>query len=109
MAKNNILSNKTVFANIIRDLAISATTSVETVTLLEGKRSGGSGQRSSVSVYFLTDDKVTIDLYVNIELGVTIPDVVCVLQERVKSAIENATRYKVHSVNVHIVSVYAED
>ncbi len=47
-------------------------------------------------------------MFVNISQGYTVPAAVAALQENVKNQIERATKYKVHTVNVHVMSVSIE-
>ena len=58
-----------------------------------------------VSVYFLPNDKVAVDVYVNVNFPCRVPETVAAVQQRVKEEIEGATRFRVHSVNVQVVSV----
>lgn len=48
---------------------------------------------------------MTVDLFVNTLYGYRVPVVVAAVQEKVKAEIENATRFRVHSVNVQVMSV----
>lgn len=93
-----------VFSDVITSLAYDAASGADGIQVLakDGKKSyRGCG----VSVYFLPDDKVTIDLFVNIEFGYRVPETVASVQEKVKTEVENSTKYQVHSVNVQIVDV----
>lgn len=106
MVKEMSAKNMSVFSDVIMSLASDAASEVEGIEVLRSRdgskkliRGGG------VSVYFLPNDKVTIDLFVNIEPGYTVPSAVAEVQERVKKEVEGATKYRVHSVNVQVVSV----
>ena len=58
----------------------------------------------------VTEEHVSVDLYLNIKYGYNIPEVSERVQERVKSAIENMTGLTVLDVNVKIAGVnMAED
>ena len=46
-----------------------------------------------------------VDLFIDIEQGYSVPSAVAVLQERVKTQIESATKFKVQSVNVQVMNV----
>lgn len=95
-----------VFSDVIMTLASDAASEVEGVEVL---RSGAHSKKSirggGVSVYFLPNDKVTVDLFVNIHYGYRVPAAVAEVQQKVKAEIENATRFRVHSVNVQVMSV----
>lgn len=106
MAKDSNAKNMSVFSDVIMSLASDAASDVEGVQVLRSHdplkksiRGGG------VSVYFLPNEKVTVDLFVNTLYGYRVPVVVAAVQEKVKAEIENATRFRVHSVNVQVMSV----
>lgn len=101
MAKDAKLKNIAVFSDVITALATDAVAEVDGINLLNSKRSS----RSSVSVYFLPNEKVAVDLFVSIDQGYNVPTAVANLQEMVKAEIEGATKFRVQSVNVQIVSV----
>lgn len=89
-----------VLNEVLVSLATEAAQDVEGVHLLNSKRN-----RGAVSVYFLPNEKVTVDLFVSIDLGYSVPSAVAVLQEKVKNQIEGATKFKVQSANVQVVNV----
>lgn len=60
--------------------------------------------RRGVRVRF-ANEKVAVDLTVNIELGYNVPSTVATLQEKVKTSIEGASKFKVQSVNVQVMNV----
>jgi uncharacterized alkaline shock family protein YloU len=51
---------------------------------------------------------VSIDLSINIHFGFTVPAVVATVQEKVKAEVEGSTKYRVHSVNVHVKDVLTQ-
>lgn len=89
-----------VLNEVLVSLATEAAQDVEGVNLLNSKRN-----RGAVSVYILPNEKVTVDLFVSIDLGYGVPSAVAVLQEKVKNQIEGATKFKVQSANVQVVNV----
>lgn len=89
-----------VLNEVLVSLATEAAHDVEGVHLLNSKRN-----RGAVSVYILPNEKVTVDLFVSIDLGYSVPSAVAVLQEKVKNQIESATKFKVQSANVQVVNV----
>lgn len=103
MAKQIYSKNLDTFGKVITSLATDAALDVEGIKLPEEKKS-----RGAVSVYFLPNEKVTVDFFVNITQGQSVPVAVSSLQETVKLQIERATKFKVHSVNVHVLNVIVE-
>ena len=59
----------------------------------------------SVQVRFLTDERVEIDIYVNAFSGVSVPDIAYDIQKIVTEEVENATKYKVKSVNINVTGI----
>lgn len=57
----------------------------------------------------VADGVVCVDVAVNIAYGFNIPDTCKVVQEKVKTAIENMTGLDVAEVNVHVAGVDMED
>lgn len=106
MAKEMSAKNMSVFSDVIMSLASDAASEVEGISVLRARDGSKKAIRGGgVSVYFLPNDKVTIDLFVNIEMGYPVPAAVAEVQERVKEEVEGATKYRVHSVNVQVVSI----
>ena len=103
MANKTYSKNLDTFNKVITSLATDAVADVEGISLLGTKKS-----RGAVSVYFLPNEKVSVDTYVVIAQGYAVPVTVAALQENVKYQIERATKYKVHTVNVHVMSVSME-
>lgn len=100
MAKQTYSKNLDTFGKVITSLATDAALDVEGIKLPESKKS-----RGAVSVYFLPNEKVTVEFFVNIIHGYAVPVTVSSLQETVKTQIEKATKFKVHAVNVHVLNL----
>lgn len=95
-----------VFSDVIKSLTLDATMGVEGAVVLRAS----DGQKrcirgGNVSVEFLPNDKVTIDLNIDIHFGFTVPAVVAAVQEKIKAEVEGSTKYRVHSINVHVKDV----
>ncbi len=100
MAQQTYSNNLAAFGKVISSLAADAVADVEGISLPGSKKS-----RNAVSVYFLPNEKVSVEFFVDIAQGYSIPTTVSSLQESVKTQIERATKYKVHAVNVHVMNV----
>ncbi len=92
--KNGVLND------VIKSLVKDALQGVKGVVLASDKRSG-----TAVSVDILPNEKVAVDVRINIEYGYSVPSAVATLQEAIKKQIEGATRFVVNSVNVDVVGV----
>jgi uncharacterized alkaline shock family protein YloU len=53
----------------------------------------------------IKDGEATLDVYVNLYLGVRIPDAAIEIQTRVKDAVQTMTSITVSKVNVHVAGV----
>ncbi|MBS5881250.1 MAG: Asp23/Gls24 family envelope stress response protein [Lachnoanaerobaculum sp.] len=74
-----------------------------------GKLSGSKTAKSMRGVKVeVNDDKVCVDLAINVSYNYNIPEVSEKVQERVKNAIENMTGLTVLEVNIKIAYVVAE-
>lgn len=65
-----------------------------------GKKNFGKGIRVEIN-----DQETTIDIFLSVMYGYTIPQVAENVQKEVKSAVEMMTGLHVAAVNVHVVSV----
>lgn len=92
-----------VFNKVITTLATEAAARVEGISL---ERTGR--RKEAVSVNFLENDRVQVNIVVAINGGYTVPQTVAKLQETVKTQIESTTKYKVHAVNVSVNGVRME-
>ena len=101
MAKGN--SDLEVFSKVITTLARDAASEVAGVSLVEDSR-----WKKAVKVSFLPNEKVQVDLSVNIDLSGNIPSKVAELQECVKREIESSTKFKVNAVNVGVEGIVTE-
>ncbi|MFW5886078.1 MAG: Asp23/Gls24 family envelope stress response protein [Halanaerobium sp.] len=93
-----------------------AATEVEGVAGMSGGIAGGIADmlgRKSLSKGVkveVSDDTASVDVYVIIEYGNSIPDVAWKIQDNVKQAIEGMTGLNVKAVNVHVQGVnFAEE
>lgn len=69
--------------------------------LLKGKKSSGKNVKVT-----LNEDNAAIDLYLSVEYGIKIPEVVRAVQENVKKTVETMTGLKVEAVNVIVQNIY---
>lgn len=96
---------------VVAIIAGLATTEVEGVSSMAGNitnelvsRLGAKNLSKGVRIS-MEDNKVSVDVAVNIAYGYAIPEVSEKVQEKVKSAIENMTGLGVEHVNVRIAEV----
>ena len=96
------------YSNLIAALANGAIASTEGISKdlgLTKNKLGLSALRDRNVSIFIDDNDVTIDMYVNVEFGYRMPEVVCALQEKIKNEVEANTRFEVKKINVHVSSI----
>ncbi len=98
--RNDGKNNITVFKNVIKSLAIDSAAEVDGVSVADNKL-----YKKGVEVEILENDKVSVRIPIVLELGFTVPKTVAAVQEQVKGEIEGATRFKVATIDVVVVSV----
>src|SRR5690554_5695900 len=90
------------YANLITSIAGGALSQTEGVAkelgLVKYKFGFSSLKNRNIHVY-IDENKVTIDLYINVVYGYNVPNVICVLQEKIKKAVESATKFEILSIN----------
>ena len=95
-------SGKVVYnAGIVHNIVALAIAEVEGALPLQGKKSG-------ISLY-LEKDGIYADVSVVVKYGHNVPELAYRIQQSIKPSVENMTRYKVVSVDVHIQDVVFDD
>lgn len=115
MIKSDDLGDVKVSEEVVAIIAGLAATEVDGVNSMAGNitneiisKLGLKNLSKGIGVEVL-DGEIKIDVALNIEFGVAIPEISEKVQERVKTAVENMTGLTVAVVNVRIVSVDAEE
>jgi len=95
------------YEDIIASIAGVAAYKINGVASLSSVPGRKSRRRApkSVQVSFSKDDRVSIDIYVNAFSGVSVPDLSYDIQQIVKKEVENATNFKISSVNIFITGI----
>ena len=115
--EDNKLGEVKIADEVVAVIAGIAATEVEGVDSMAGnitrdfmgKLSGSKIAKSMKGVNVeVNDDKVCVDLSVNVSYNYNIPEVSEKVQERVKNAIENMTGLTVLEVNIKIATVVAK-
>lgn len=95
-------SGKVVYnAGIVHNIVALAIAEVEGALPLQGKKSG-------ISLY-LEKDGIYADVSVVVKHGYNVPELAYRIQQSIKQSVENMTRYKVATVDVHIQDIVFED
>lgn len=61
-------------------------------------------KNGNIHVYF-KNDKIVIDVFINIVYGYNVPDIIAGLQNKIAKEVENLTKFVVESVNVNISNI----
>lgn len=102
MNQEEILRNK----NLIASFASNAILQTEGVAKQQSSLKGNMGNSAgkNVQVYF-HNNEVTVDLFISVLFGFSVPKVVCDVQERVISLIKENTNFKIKNINVNVTNV----
>lgn len=109
MAKSKVSKDYLIFAETIVSIVSKAVGTVEGISILSAQNPKKRVDDRDIQIYFIGENKVSIDLYTNVTYGHTVPELVSIVQERIKNEVEASTRFKVASVNVKVVSVIFEE
>lgn len=97
------------YCNLIASIANNAVDKTEGVTREEGVVKYRFGIRklknTNCHVFIDNDGEIIIDLFINADYGYCIPEVVCNLQETIKSEVEEATKFQVKKINVNVANI----
>ena len=106
-SKDNVTYKKKVVISIVslatQEINGIASISRNSVSMIKSAFSKNINR--GIIVNFDKNDKVTIDVFVNVKFGYSVKDVAFRVQENIKSSVESMTEYKVANVNVQVVGV----
>lgn len=54
---------------------------------------------------YIFDGSVTIDVFINVNYGYAVPQVVCKLQESIINLVKESTPFKINNINVNVSNV----
>jgi len=97
--------------DVVASIAGLATSEVEGVTSIAGHVTSeivgkfGVKNLSKGIKLSIEDGKVSIDLYINIRYGYSIPKLTAQIQEKIKNAIESMTGLTTSDITIHIVDI----
>ena len=101
-------SDITRYTNIISSIASASVALTEGVTRESGLSKNSFGlstlKEKNIHVY-IVENRATIDLFINVVFGYSVPTVICALQEKIKKEVELATNFRVESINVNVSNV----
>lgn len=100
-------TNTEVYLDIIAAIATKSASKIEGVEILSGNNA--CKRFSNGVMAYIKDDKVTLDIFINMHYGHNIPNTVCAVQESIKKNIETETCYKVDTINVKVVNIIVNE
>ena len=109
------IGNIKISVDVVTTIAGIAASEIEGVSCMYTSFAAGVAQRlgakksTSKGVKVdMTEDSVSVDLYIVVEYGVKIPELAWSIQENVKTKIETMTGLDVSKVNIHIEGISFE-
>lgn len=105
--------NQNTYVSVISSIVCEVASKIEGVASV-GVESGIINKFSSKSNYgveieITPSNMAVISLSINVNYGCKIPEVVCSLQSEIKKAVEDATCYKIKTINVTVIGVVFHD
>ncbi len=111
MKDKNINGDIRISDDVVASIVGLAASEVDGITSIAGNiteekiaRSGVKNSSKGIKLQ-IEDGCVSVNLYMNMRYGYSIPVVTAQVQDRVSNAIENMTGLKASSVNIHIVGI----
>ena len=106
-------SNCIISEDVIATIAATAALEVPGVASMaksvpELRNIVNTGAPKSVTV-INNENELVLDVYINLKIGVRIPDVAGEVQRQVKSAVQSMTGKPVTKINVHVMGLVLED
>ena len=109
--KDNITYKKKVIISIV-SLATQEINGIASICrnyISVFKTAFNKNMKKGIIISFDKNNKVNIDVFVNVKFGYSVRDVSFRVQENIKSSVESMTEDKVGQVNVHVVGVIFSD
>ncbi len=98
--KGRISYNSSIINGIV-SLAVSEITGVS----LPGKnKKNGLNKKDGIKVS-LIKGLVTVDVYVMVDYGYSVPDIAYKIQENIKHNVESMSEFKIADINVHVLGI----
>ncbi len=97
------------YTSIVASIANEALKKIDGVTKEDGvvKNRFGFSSLKNTNCHVYIDDSglVSIDMVINVNMGINIPEVVSELQAIIKRDVESATKFTVKRINVNVANV----
>ena len=109
-AKDSITYKKKVIVSIV-SLATQEINGIASISRNGNaiKNAFNKGASKGIVIGFDKNNKINIDVFVNVKFGYSVRDVSFRVQENIKSSVESMTEHKVGQINVHVVGVIFND
>ncbi|WP_066193033.1 MULTISPECIES: Asp23/Gls24 family envelope stress response protein [Gracilibacillus] len=112
VGESTLLGKVEIAPDVLEVIAGIATEKVAGVANMRGNFAAGVAERLGKKTHGKgikldsTKEVITMDVYIDILFGYTIPTIAYKIQQQVKQAIENMTAIRIAEVNVHVVGVH---
>lgn len=107
-----LLGEIVIAPRVLEKIIAIATAKVEGVYSLASKSMSDSLSMRSLGrgVHLHTDEAgdVTVDIYLYLEYGISVPSVAVAIQKAVKSAVYDMAEVELSAVNIHVVAIVPE-
>ncbi|MFA6866154.1 MAG: Asp23/Gls24 family envelope stress response protein [Clostridia bacterium] len=105
MKDSNSQEKLSIYKNLIISFANNAVAQAEGVAKQNNfGQTRNNSDSNNVQIYFYNDE-VTVDIFLAVVFGYSVPKVVCEVQENLIQSIKSSTPLKVKNINVNITNV----
>lgn len=104
MSQEEINRNKNLIISFVNNAIIQVDGVAKELNVIKSKFGVSTMNTKNIHVYFMGNE-VTIDIYINVIYGYSVPHVVFMVQDKIINSVKESTDFDVKSVNVNVSNV----
>lgn len=104
MSQEETNRNKNLIISFVNNAIIQVDGVAKELNVIKSKLGISTMNTKNIHVYFMGNE-VTIDLYINVIYGYSVPHVVFMVQDKIINSVKESTEFDVKSVNVNVSNV----
>lgn len=104
MSQEEINRNKNLIISFVNNAIIQVDGVAKELNVIKSKFGISTMNTKNIHVYFMGNE-VTIDIYINVIYGYSVPHVVFMVQDKIINSVKESTDFDVKSVNVNVSNV----
>lgn len=104
MSQEEFNRNKNLIISFVNNAIIQVDGVAKELNVIKSKLGISTMNTKNIHVYFMGNE-VTIDIYINVIYGYSVPHVVFMVQDKIINSVKESTEFDVKSVNVNVSNV----